>query len=147
MSQPATVNKIVAIDNEFATLVYYPEKGMVHHTFHKPVAREVFQNVLLTGTELMRTHGGTKWLSDDRGYGALSPEDTEWGIKVWFPQAKAAGWKSWALVVPEDIMARMNLMDIIDHYFEMGVRIMVFTSPEEAMPWLENLKVSEPVSK
>jgi hypothetical protein len=54
----------------------------------------------------------------------------------WFPRAKAAGWKFWALVVPPDVMARLNLNEFVKSYFEQGLRIMVFTEPGEAMAWL-----------
>lgn len=133
------MSQILALNIELATLVSYPEKGIVHHTFHKPIGGDAFRSVLLTGVDLLREHGDSKWLSDDRGNGALAPEDTEWSFTAWFPQAKEAGWKFWALVVPEDMMARMNLKQIIEHYSERRVRIMVFTSLEQALPWLENI--------
>jgi hypothetical protein len=59
-------------------------------------------------------------------------------MKDWFPRVLQAGWKFWALVVPEDIMARMNLKQFVDSYFEQGLHIMVFTDPKEAMEWLES---------
>ena len=48
-----------------------------------------------------------------------------------------SGWKFWALVVPESVMARMNLKEFVDLYFQKGLRIMVFTKPDEAMEWLD----------
>ena len=64
---------------------------------------------------------------------ALSPEDTKWSKEVWFPQAVQSGWKFWALVVPQDILGRMNMKEFVDEYYEKGLRIMVFNNPEEAM--------------
>lgn len=125
------------IDSPHATLVYYPDKKIVHHTFHKPISGDDFRQVLNKGAEAMKQNGAHKWLSDDRGNGALSPEDTEWSQSDWFPRAVASGWKYWALVVPQDIYARMNLKEFVDNYFEQGLRIMVFTNPKEAMRWLE----------
>lgn len=90
-----------------------------------------------SGAELLEKHKAAKWLSDDRENSALSPEDTQWSMENWFPRAKAAGWKFWALVVPPDIMARMNLKEFVDSYYEQGLRIMVFSEPQEAQAWLE----------
>jgi hypothetical protein len=52
----------------------------------------------------------------------------------------AAGWKSWAMVVPYEVKAQFNLAEIVDKNFERGIRIMVFTNPEEALDWLIKLK-------
>jgi hypothetical protein len=130
---------IAVIDNEYATLVYDDEKKIVHHTFHKPISGQDFRHILDTGADLLRKHGAQKWLSDVRENSALSPEDTEWSMNNWFPRAKSAGWKFWALVVPPDLMARMNLKEFVDTYYEQGLRTMVFTKPEDALEWLEKL--------
>jgi hypothetical protein len=127
------------IDNDYATLLYHPDKKIVHHTFHKPIGGEPFRQVLLAGLNTLKANGAQKWLSDDRANSVLPPEDAEWGTTVWFPQVKAAGWKYWALVVPNDVKGRINMAEFVESYFEQGIRIMVFTDPEEALKWLTNL--------
>jgi hypothetical protein len=132
------MSDVTVVSNEFATLVFHPQSKIVHHTFHKTVGGEQFQNVLNHGIEMLSKHGAHKWLSDDRMNSALSDADTEWATTVWFQRAKAAGWTVWALVVPQGIMARLNLMDHINRYSEQGIRVMVFVDPDEAMRWLES---------
>jgi hypothetical protein len=117
--------------------MYHPEEKIVHHTFHQTIGGQEFRQILTTGIELMKKHEATKWLSDDRENSVLSPEDSEWAMKEWFPNAKNAGWKFWALVVPTDILARMNLKQFVDDYHQQGLRIMVFTDPDQAMEWLK----------
>jgi hypothetical protein len=131
------VSEIILIQNEYATLVYYPDTKIVQHTIHKPIGGQELRDVLTTGTKTLREYQASKWLSDDRGNSALSPEDTEWGMKEWFPRAIKAGWKYWALVVPQDILGRMNMKEVVDSYFEQGLRIAVFTNPEDALKWLK----------
>jgi hypothetical protein len=92
--------------------------------------------VLNLGVVAMAKYGAAKWLSDDRNNSVLSPEDTEWSMNNWFPRAIQAGWKYWALVVPQDILAQMNLKEFVDSYFDQGLRIMVFSNSDEAMKWL-----------
>jgi hypothetical protein len=133
------MSDIKIIDNEFASLVYHPETKIVHHTFHKPIGGSKFREVLNSGAETLKKYGAMKWLSDDRGNSALSPEDTEWSKTDWFPRSFQAGWKYWALVVPEDILARMNLKEFVDSYVEQGLCVMVFSKPEDAMKWLSKI--------
>lgn len=131
---------ITVLDNTFASVVYHKEKGIIHHTFRRPVTGESFRNVLETGVACMKQNGATKWLSDDRLNSQLSEDDTDWATQTWFQMAQAAGWKTWALVVPEDLYARLNLIEHVNHYSSLGIRVMVFTKLEEAFDWLDQIK-------
>ena len=133
------------IDTDYGTLMYHPEAKIVHHVFHKPISGPEFRNILDEGAALLKKHGAQKWLSDDRNNSALSDEDTEWSKTDWFPRATASGWKFWALVVPADIMARMNMKEFVDAYYEYGLRTMVFDNPEEALEWLTYVVEMNPV--
>jgi hypothetical protein len=127
------------IDTDYATLIYYPDAKIVHHVFHKPISGLEFRSVLNEGAALLQKYGAQKWLSDDRNNSALTEEDTEWSKSDWFPRASSSGWKFWALVVPPDLMARLNLKEFVDAYYEQGLRTMVFTEPEEALQWLKTV--------
>ena len=76
-------------------------------------------------------------MSDDRSYAALPKEDLEWGVSHWGPKAVAAGWRYWAIVMPESVLGKMSHQHIIDIYGEMGVTVKVFSDPDEAMAWLK----------
>ncbi len=132
------MSEITIIQNEYASLMYYPDAKIVHHIFHKPISGQNFRDVLNTGAATLEEHQASKWLSDDRGNLALPQDDTEWSKVDWFPRAIKAGWKYWALVVPEDFMARVNMKEFVDSYLDQGLRIEVFTEPEEALQWLTN---------
>jgi uncharacterized protein with PhoU and TrkA domain len=127
---------ITIIQNEYATLVYHSDIKVVHHTFHKPIAGQAFRDVLSTGIKVMAEHKASKWLSDDRENAVLPDDDVTWSKEVWFPHALKAGWKYWALVVPQDLLARMNMKQFVDSYIDQGLRVMVFSQPESAMEWL-----------
>ena len=130
------MSEIAIIKNEYASLIYYPDLKIVHHTFHKPIKGKDFRNVLDTGAKTLEENQAFKWLSDDRGNSALPAEDTEWSMKDWFPRAVKAGWKYWGLVVPEDFMGKVNMNEFVESYFQQGLRIAVFTKPEDALKWL-----------
>jgi hypothetical protein len=125
------------IQNDYASLIYYPDTKIVHHTFLKPISGKAFREVLDTGAKTLEKYQAFKWLSDDRANSALPQEDTDWSMKDWFPRAVKAGWKYWALVVPQDFMGRVNMNEFVESYLDQGLRIAVFVEPEEAMKWLE----------
>jgi hypothetical protein len=131
------MSKMTIIDNEFVTLWYYPEKKIVHHQFHKFLYGQAFRDALNAGVELLQKYGAQKWLSDDRKNSALPKEDVEWAETDWFPRTKKAGWKYWALVLPEQVIGQMNMKRFVRDYSEQGVTVQVFSDPAEAMIWLE----------
>ena len=136
MSAAQSAAREVIVDNEYATLVYYPELKIIHHVLHKPVPGQEFRSTLNAGAEALQKYEATKWLSDDRGNGPMAQEELDWANTDWFPRVAQAGWKFWALVVPESMMARFALKEAVDNVYEVGVRIMAFTEPDEAMDWL-----------
>lgn len=131
------MSTITVIDNEYATLMYYPDQKIVRHKFHKPIGGTTFRNIVDSGIALLQEHQAKKWLSDDRANSVFSDEDNAWIYNDWLPRAVQAGWKHWALIVPESTAARMNMKELVESFYERGVQIMVFTDPEEGMRWLE----------
>ena len=127
------------IDNKYASLVFYPDDKFVHHTFHKELDSENLRLVLNTGVDLLKKRGATKWLSDNRAIDPHSEEDGNWINNDWLPRVIAAGWKYWALVVPNDVHARMNMVEFVDAFYEKGVRVRVFTDLNRAKDWLRSV--------
>jgi hypothetical protein len=125
------------IDNDYATLSYHPDSKIVHHEFKKFVHGEPFREILTAGWDLMKKNSATKWLSDDRGNAALGPDDAQWAQTVWFPGVKAAGWKHWAVVMPEKAIGQLNMKQWVTMYAGLGINSQVFSDPDAAMAWLE----------
>lgn len=136
-SSPRTI-----IANEYATLVYHASDKIVHHTFHKPIAGPHFRQVLNSGTELFQKYGASKWLSDDRGNGALHPDDGKWTMEDWSVRTVAAGWKYWAIVMPDAALGRANMRRFIRDYSDRGVVVRIFESPDDALDWLKDPSVA-----
>ena len=132
MIQPS----ITILDNEFVTIWCYPTKGIVHHQFHRYVFGDEFRNILIKAVEAFEEHHCTKWLSDDRHFGAILPDDKKWGDDVWRPRILAAGWKYWAMVLPGSMTGQLNLTKMVGEYDALGVVTTVKTTPEDAIEWL-----------
>lgn len=126
------------MENEWATLRYDSANKIVHHTILQPIGTMALREVLNSGVEVLAKNHADKWLSDDRNNGELSEEDVIWGLQDWGPRAAKVGWKYWALVVPETVAGRAAMTSIVEAYYNMGVRVMVFTNVEDAHAWLVN---------
>ena len=124
------------MEHEQISLYYHPEHGIVHHQVHSRPGGQPFRDALTRGAEIMETRGATKWLSDDRNYFVLPPEEEEWGKNVWFPRVKAAGWTYWAVVRPQKAIGELNVSRFIKLYGELGITTNLVSDFDEAWAWL-----------
>jgi len=138
------MTNITLYDSPYITVEYWPDKGIIYHTIHQPMSSQlaVFKEALNAGTDGLQKYKVHKWLSDDRKNDALTQEGNEWSFNDWQPRTVQAGWKYWAMVVPEDLAAAGTLMPVIDILFERGLRMNVFTTLEQATAWLDKFETS-----
>lgn len=129
---------ITIYESPAVTVWYHTDKRIVHHQIRKFVHGKEFQEFLLAGTAALAKNGAVKWLSDDRGNTVLSQEDQQWGQTFWFPQTAKAGWKYWAIVRPQKVLARLTMEKLTKEYAAAGVVARFFSDPDEAMRWLES---------
>jgi hypothetical protein len=118
------------------SLYYHPTDKIVHHEMHNYPGLELLQEVLMKGLELLREHGASRWLSDDRNGGALPKSHHEWGDQVWAPQAIKAGWKYWGLVLESHLLHAANMHKLVQLYAAQGVTVEVFGDTDSAYRWL-----------
>lgn len=128
---------ITIIDSPVVTLWYHPDKKIVHHQIHKFVAGKDFREFLMAGYEVLRKNMARKWLSDDRSNMVLGKADMDWSQSEWAPQVAKAGWKYWAIVRPEKVLATVAMERLAAKYAALGVTAKFFTDPRDAMTWLE----------
>jgi hypothetical protein len=136
----ANVGVHTIIQNEFVSLWYYEEEGIVHHKFHKFLYGEPFREALTMGLEVMETHGAVKWLSDDRNNAAIPQEDRLWSATVWRPRAVKSGWKYWALLLPTRVTGQMSMQSILNSYAEVDdIVYKLFENTRSALDWLKKV--------
>jgi hypothetical protein len=134
------MSDIIIIDNEYLSMSYLPDKKFIYHTIHKPVSGQVLRDALLTGLDTLQKYGAHKWLSDERKNGPMTKEDQEWAQEHLNPRAIEIAWKYWALVVPEQLIAAGSMAPAIEAYYELGMRMMVFSDVKEAIRWLDRFE-------
>jgi hypothetical protein len=124
------------LDNEFATIWYHEESGIIHHRFKKFMNGDNLRQFLETGYNTFEKNRATQWLSDDRLNPVITPEDQKWVNEVWFPKTMKAGWKYWAIVMPEKQVAQMNMRQFAADLSKLGLAVEFFPDPDQAMEWL-----------
>ena len=131
--------RVTAVDNEFILLWVDPEAKTIGHEFRKYISGKPLRDALETGLEMMKKHGATKWLSDDRNGGALPPDDIEWSKSSWKPRMLKAGWKHWALLPSTRVTGKMSIQHLVDDYAKMGLTVKVFSDSAEGRKWLDSV--------
>lgn len=127
----------IILDNQDATLWYYPDSKIIHHQIKRYVFGTALQTILNTGTALMEQYGAEKWLSDDSLNNALNEQDQEWAFKVWLPKTVRLGWRFWAIVQPKSITGKTNMRRHSINVAKRGVKTATFSNVAEAMIWLK----------
>lgn len=134
------MSKVTITDTPYYTIYFHNESKIVHLELHKPFSGDPYRHALTEGLELLKKNNAVKWLSDARKGGVLSKEDAEWGLKIWAPQIIKAGWKYWALILPEVVMGQLNMKFFVDQYTNKGITVKLFSGPDEGFRWLEEIK-------
>ena len=128
---------VTALNTPNATLYYHPEDRIVHHEIRRFVTGKDFRDLLTAGADLLRKHTARKWLSDDRGQWVLAKEDLDWSEAHWAPLVAKAGWRYWAIVRAEKVLAKVAMEQLVTKYGKLGVKAQFFTDPKDAMAWLK----------
>ncbi len=125
------------MDNEWLNVRYYPDEGIIHHTWKKACSGQVFRDMMLEASDYLGSHRGSKWLSDDRLFTAMTNEDSLWGQRVWFARTIHAGWKHWAMLLPERNIGHESMQMIVTEYRAAGINAKVFENLDGALEWLQ----------
>ena len=134
---PPVTAPVTVLETPSVTLWYHPETRIVHHEIRRFISGQDFRNLLTAGSDVLRKHGARKWLSDDRGQWVLAKDDVAWSETMWAPAAVKAGWKYWAIVRADKVLAQVAMDQLAAKYGALGVQARFFSDPKDAMAWLE----------
>ncbi len=128
--------RVTINENDYSTLYYHTSKRIVHYVIHLPVFGADYRDGMLKGIDLLREHGARKWLWDCRKGGAVLSDDVEWSRVQFYPRAVMAGWKYWAVILPEKIVGQLSMKRLASHFNQAGFTTEFFTTEEKALSWL-----------
>jgi len=130
------MTETIVFENDYGIVRYNDTDQYVYHTWKQPISGAALRDVLNAGLNALSEHQAVKWLSDDRKNAEVSDEDIQFSVGDWGPRAAQAGWKYWALVVPEDIAGRDSMRGVIEAFWNLGVRVRIFTDLDNATDWI-----------
>jgi hypothetical protein len=128
---------LTILDDDYMSLWYHPETGIVHHRIKKYLVQGGFRKLLGASAELLEVHRAIKYLSDDRNNVVVDPEDIKWAEDHWYPRAIKAGLKRWALVLPSTMVGTLQARSILEDRRKRGLDVEGCESVEAAMAWLQ----------
>ena len=120
---------VTVLQSPLFTLYYHPGTRIVHHEIRQFVTGQDFRDLLTAGSDVLRKNMARKWLSDDRGQWVLAKEDVDWSEAHWAPQTAKSGWKYWAIVRAEKVLAKIAMEQLVAKYGKLGVKAQFFTDP------------------
>ncbi len=128
------------LSNEYFDLLFHENTKIIHHIYKPKMSGAQLKDVLNGGTKLMIEHQATKWLSDNRQLAvAFSEEDAQWVNNDWLPRTIQAGWKYWAMVVPESLISQADHIKYVESFYDLGIWVTVYEDVESALRWLERV--------
>lgn len=127
---------ITLLDNRYVTLWFHLEPRIVHHVMHRFVPMGEMRELLRIGAEALATHGGCKWLSDDRKGPVVDGPRVAWARENWMPGLIRNGFRYWAVVPSEAALGRWSMDRAVEEYRAAGVEVRTFATPEDAKDWL-----------
>ncbi len=128
---------VTILDDEYMSLWYHPETGIVHHQIKGYLLQGGFRKLLNASAGLLEAHRASRYLSDDRQNVVVDPEDIKWADDNWYPRVLKAGLKRWALVLPATMVGTLQAKSILDTRRKQGLEAEGFDRVEAALAWLQ----------
>lgn len=124
--------------NEFgyAEVHYDEEDDVVIGRLKNFTSGEEFREYMDGIINAVEDHDTTRVLADTSEFdAALSQDDQEWSVVDWAPRAEDAGVESLALVMPENVVAKMSV-DSVMNMADDNIARDVFDDRGDAEAWL-----------
>ena len=132
---------ITGLSNEYFDLLFHEETKIVHHIYKAPMSSGQLKELLNAATDMMENYGATKWLSDNRLLAnTFGDEAALWVNNVWLPRTVRAGWKYWAMVVPNCVLGRADQQKYVKSIYNSGIWVTIHKDVESAMKWIKAQK-------
>jgi hypothetical protein len=123
-------------DSSFATVQYDERTGAVVGELREFVKGEPFQEYMDAIIDAIADQSTTKVIADTSSFeGALTEDDQVWSVQDWAPRAEEAGLETMALVMPESVLAKMSVDNIIEMTDD-SIKRDVFSDREKAEEWI-----------
>lgn len=122
----------------FATVEYDEHCDAVVGRLKEFTEDEEFKEYMESIIDAVEQTETDKILSDTSQFeGALTQEDQAWSVKDWAPRAENAGVDHMAMVMPEAVVAKMSVDNIVE-MSEDDIERELFDDIDDARDWLND---------
>jgi hypothetical protein len=127
---------VVILDRPNLKLDWLETERVLRKTCSGHVTGPVLRELYALATSTLSERGGSRILSDNRGLLPTPAEDLLWVEQEALPRLVTAGWRSWAVLPPENPLGAMSLRRWQSLYRNHAVTVAVFVREQEALAWL-----------
>jgi hypothetical protein len=138
VSQDLAANCIQFRQDAIASVWLYPGRKVVHHQIHQPLSTAQLRSLLDDVARCLIDHRATKWLADDRNLGELDAALLPWIEQDMVPRTMNAGWRHWALILPQLPGAARIMQDVAATLAISGLTVFAFNDLAAANAWLDS---------
>ena len=102
---------------------------------------ERFREACDASLQLLINKKADRMLADNRlAEQLVSPEDTSWIQREWFPKAYEAGYRGSAILEAEDAFRKLSVKNIVNHMDKGKFVVQYFEHRADALEWLLEFK-------
>lgn len=123
-------------DASFLKIHWNEKINCVQMEWKKFVHGEGFRSGLNKGLELVNSRKTAKWLADLKHLRVISVADQEWSKNDWFPRAISNGIRHMAIVLPDDLFAKLSVNSIMTNVEISELFVRYFNDVNDAEQWL-----------
>jgi hypothetical protein len=138
VSEDLTANCIRFRHDAIGSVWLYPGRKVVHHQIHQPLSTPQLRSLLNSAAQCLIDHRATKWLADDRKLGEFDATLLPWIEQDMLPRTMSAGWRHWALILPQLPGAARIMRDMAATLAISGLTVFVFSDLDAANAWLDS---------
>ena len=122
------------------TLLWNAPAQCVEFTWNGFVKGADFQDGCNAMLKELTARKASRLIVDSRKYTVVDPGDQLWSIQDWLPRALAAGLKHFAVVMPESVVGKLSVQNVINDKKhtpkDLELQREMFNSPDDARAWL-----------
>jgi hypothetical protein len=123
-------------EREFARIEYDEYSGAVIGQLQEFVEGEPFREYMNELIDVIEQNRARKVIGDTSQFeAALTQEDQAWAATDWAPRAQDAGVDHMAMVMPDDVVAKMSVDSIVEMTDD-SINRELFSDIDEAKSWL-----------
>ncbi len=130
------MEKVVLIDEKWAEVWYEPENTLGMILWKAPCSTEQYRSAFMALINHQYIAKITRFLSDVRNQGVVSPDNRKWFEKEALPRAIRNGLKAAAVVVSANPFKKYYLNTLLKTINKFNLPLKLFSTEEDARKWL-----------